>query len=371
MWPLRRAPSALDKPALSVIVPVYNVERYIRGSLDSMLRQPFDDIEIIVIDDESPDDSAQIARSYARKDGRVRVVEHANAGPGGARNFGIPFARGEFLTFVDPDDELPKDAWSRMVGRLRDSGSDFIVGGTEMVVDGRFSRTPRMRANYAQSRVRATIHDRPELLADVFLWNKVFRQDFWQRCAFQFPERVPYSDQPVITEAFLRASSFDVLPETVYHWRIRGDGTSITQRRHRIEDLEGRLLTKRLARDHVLAFGDAEVTRVFFADVLPADMFQYFRKSVGAPDDYWALLRGLMDEFWNPGTVEFVQAVVPVQQRLMGYFVQQDRRDDLARLIAFIDDNGGPILGDGEFQHPWRDEPGLPVETVRLAEHEL
>ena len=357
---LRRRHTTPQTPTLSVVVPVYAVEQYLPACLASIAAQTYDDYEVIVVDDGSPDSSARIAQKHARRDGRIRVVRRANAGVGAARNAGVREARGSLLTFVDSDDELPPGAWELMVGTLQRTGSDLVVGTAERDDGRRRWTTPRMEVNHRTDRLGVTVDEMPGILADVFAWNKVFRREFWVRERLAFPEGTRYEDQPALTRAFLAARSFDVLSDTVYLWRVRDDGSSITQGRHAIADLVDRLETKRESAAMVRAHGVAEVTRVFHADVLPVDMWEYFRAVPGCSDDYWQLLVGGVRELWNSSTVPFEETLVPVQQRLMGWLVAQDRRADLERLLEFIDAHRGLPVEDGILRHPWLDEPGLP-----------
>ncbi|HET8561584.1 MAG TPA: glycosyltransferase family 2 protein [Marmoricola sp.] len=358
----RRRPPA---PTLSVVVPVFDVEQYLPACLASIAAQTYDDYEVIVVDDGSPDSSGRIARRHARRDGRIRVFRQANAGLGAARNAGIREARGRLLTFVDSDDELPPSAWATMVRTLEATGSDLVVGTAERVDGQRRWMTPRMEVNHRTDRLGVTVDQMPQILADVFAWNKVYRRDFWDRAGLAFPEGTRYEDQPALTRAFLAARSFDVLSDTVYLWRVRGDGSSITQRRHEIADLVDRLETKRASAALVHEHGVPGVTRVFHADVLPVDMWEYFRAVPGCSEEYWQLLVEGVRELWNSSTVPFEETLVPVQQRLMGWLVARDRRRDLERLLDLIDSRpGGLPVDGGVVQHPWLDEPGLPRGLV-------
>src|SRR5689334_608108 len=110
-------------PRLSVVVPVYNVERYLDECLASLAAQSVGDFEAILIDDGSTDSGPAIARAWAERDPRFRVVTQANAGLGAARNAGIELARGEFLAFLDSDDKVPPDGYARMLASLERTGS--------------------------------------------------------------------------------------------------------------------------------------------------------------------------------------------------------------------------------------------------------
>ncbi|MBA2559374.1 MAG: glycosyltransferase, partial [Propionibacteriales bacterium] len=246
-------------PRLSVVVPVYNVESYLSACLDSLLAQSFTDLEVVVVDDGSTDGSSAIAERYVREHDRWRLIRTTNRGLGAARNRGVAEVRGEYLAFLDSDDLLPPHAYQLMVSTLQHSGSDFVVGSLELLVDGRLVEPRWIRRAHLQRRLGVTLEEMPPIMRNVFAWNKVFRRSFYERAGLSFPEGVRYEDQVAITEAYLRADAFDVVRRPVYIWRIRDDGSSITQRRHELADLEDRIATKRLTTGLVRRLGSSDL----------------------------------------------------------------------------------------------------------------
>ncbi len=113
-------------PKVSVIIPVYNVEKYISKCLDSLLNQTFDDFEVICVDDGSKDDSASILSYYAQKDSRIKVISQQNQGASVARNRGLDEAIGEWICFVDSDDFVHPQMLSIIVGQAEANGVDFV-----------------------------------------------------------------------------------------------------------------------------------------------------------------------------------------------------------------------------------------------------
>lgn len=111
---------------ISIIIPCYNSEKYLSACMDSVLAQSFGDFEAILIDDGSKDDTLSVARAYAQKDARVRVLAKENGGVAAARNLGLDHARGEWITFVDSDDLLPEDALSALLSGVRED-VDMVV----------------------------------------------------------------------------------------------------------------------------------------------------------------------------------------------------------------------------------------------------
>ncbi len=226
-------------PRVSVVVPVYDVERWLPESLDSLLGQDGVDLQVVVVDDGSPDGSGEIADGYAARDDRVTVLHVPNGGLGSARNVGteqvLGQSTGDYLAFLDSDDVLPPGALSTLADTLAGSGSDFATGSiVRWEADG-LHEPPWMRRLH-QRRTGITAREHPEILGDVFAWNKLFRTSFWREQGLEWPEGRRYEDQPTTTRAYL-AGTFDVVPDVVYHWRIRQDGTSITQQRASLTDL--------------------------------------------------------------------------------------------------------------------------------------
>jgi glycosyltransferase involved in cell wall biosynthesis len=352
------------EPVVSVVVPAYGVEAYLPACLDSLLAQHLRSWEAIVVDDGSPDRCGEIAEAYAARDPRIRVVHVPNGGLGSARNVGATHAEGEFLAFLDSDDVLPPTALSVLVGTLQESGSDFATGSIVRweapFDDGSLHEPPWMRRLHTRG-TGLRIGQRPELLGDVFAWNKVFRRSFWDATGLDWPEGIRYEDQPTTTRAFM-AGTFDVLPAIVYHWRIRDDGSSITQQRSSVRDLTDRWETKRMAHAYVRAAGDADVEAVFVDRVLAGDLWRYFLEIPGASDEWWALLREGVREFW--GQRSLVHSGLPPVHRLCGWLVEQDRRTDAAALMAWAGTLAGPApqVGDGPGRHI-----DVPTEVLDLS----
>ena len=232
-------------PLVSVVVPVHDVEPYVVECLDSLLAQQHRRLEIIVVDDGSNDRSGDLAESVAARDERIRVVHTANQGLGAARNEGVRHATGDLLGFVDSDDVVPRDGYAGLVERILRSRADLVSGDMARLEDGAITPVPWLARLHPADRT-LSIDDAPDLLGDVFACNKLFRRDFWEQQGLAWPEGVRYEDQPTTTEAFLRASRIAVTSQVVYHWRIRSEGTSITQQRATVPDLADRWTTKRM-----------------------------------------------------------------------------------------------------------------------------
>ncbi len=124
------------KPKLSLIMPVYNAAKFLKRSVDSVLNQTFDDLELILVNDGSTDDSLSICREYEKKDKRVTVIDQKNAGAGPARNRGIEAATGEYLAFPDSDDWLDLNCYEICLKKIEECDADLLVFGVRTYVHG-------------------------------------------------------------------------------------------------------------------------------------------------------------------------------------------------------------------------------------------
>jgi CDP-glycerol glycerophosphotransferase len=214
----------------SVVVPIYNVEPYVRATLESLQSQTHRDVQVVMVNDGSTDGSDQIAAEFAQRDGRFQLHNQENGGLGHARNTGARLASGDFITFVDSDDVLPHYACQLAVRTLEATGSDFL-SGNEYRFDSRGAHpAPMLQSNFAVTRLRTNVTQRPSLMRDLLPHNKIYRKSFWDAAGLEFPEGILFEDGPVSVRAHALAQSVDVVSTPVYYWRLRDDASrSLTQ----------------------------------------------------------------------------------------------------------------------------------------------
>jgi glycosyltransferase involved in cell wall biosynthesis len=222
--------------ALSVIVPVYGVERYLSECIDSLLSEAPDDLEVIAVNDASPDGSGEILAKYAARDARVRVITlERNGGLSAARNTGLDRARGRYVWFVDGDDWLPPGTTRAVVERLAQANPDvLIVDYARVYPDGReeaFSPTDSYPEPLPDT---FTLADRPALLRSLHIaCNKVVRREFLLDSGIRFVAGW-YEDVSFSIPLMLSASRLSVLNRVSYGYRQRPEGsiTSTVTERH-------------------------------------------------------------------------------------------------------------------------------------------
>jgi CDP-glycerol glycerophosphotransferase len=226
---------------LSVVVPVYNVEAYLREALEALSEQTLRDLEVIMVDDGSTDGSALIAKSFAAADARFQLLEQDNQGQGPARNLGARHAAGEFLAFCDADDIMPPHAYDLLVGSLEATGSELAAGGVRRLDSTGAHPSHAHGEVFKDTITRTSAAKFPMMLRDCTIWNKVYRRSFWDRAQLSFPA-TRYEDNAVAIRGYVLAQSVDVLRDIVYYWRVRESGDlSRTQRGRELENVRARM----------------------------------------------------------------------------------------------------------------------------------
>lgn len=223
-------------PLLTVIVPGHNVEAYVDEALASLQGQRFGAWRAILVDDASSDGTGAAFARAAASDPRFTLVTHdRRRGLAAARNTGLDLVTTEFVAFFDSDDVLPDTAYERLVGTLQRSGSDLVVGAYARLRPddaGQYALgivQPWVAAATDPERHGLTLAEHPQVTGNIVAWSKVSRAAFWREHDLRFPDGVLYEDQLVAQQLYVAAGAFDVIPDVVCHWRIRAEGTSITQ----------------------------------------------------------------------------------------------------------------------------------------------
>ena len=215
-------------PAVSIIVPIYNVEDWLALCCDSLIAQTWTDWEAVLLVDGSPDDSISIANRYAAADSRFVVKEIANRGLGGARNAALEIARGEYVFFMDSDDELTPRALEMLMLTAARTGSDIVAGyGQDFDEFGRRTRYWTYGAEQFHRRPGTfTLAQMPSLTDDHTAWGKVIRRELIDREQLSFPEGVHCEDIVFSLKSQLAANHISTVTESVYLHRRHGAAIS-------------------------------------------------------------------------------------------------------------------------------------------------
>jgi len=222
-----------QQPLISVIVPVYKVEAYLAKCLDSLLAQTHKNLEIIAVDDGSPDNCGAILDDYAKKDGRIRVIHQKNGGVSAARNAALAAATGEYLGFLDADDTAEPTLFETLLAAQQRDGTKLSVCGFHIAwEDG--TRTPQPAIDAAArlaptAALAALISGAP---FGNFMWNKLYARALFD--GLTFPVGSYFEEIPLMYRLFERAGAVSVIPDCLVNYLQRA-GSTIGQKKLRNE----------------------------------------------------------------------------------------------------------------------------------------
>ncbi len=224
---------------VSIVVPIYGVEKYIRQCLDSILNQTLKDIEVILIDDGSPDKCGEIVDEYALKDSRIKVIHQVNQGYGVAVNAGLDIAQGDYVGIVEPDDYIEPDMYEKLYNQITKFDADMCKASFYKYNSQAKSKEKENEIwKYEIQNIedfptdRAfTIKEYPKLfIFHASVWSNIYKRDFLEKNNIRFnnTKSSSYQDLPFMTEVVCKAEKICVLHDYLYHWRLEENQNSST-----------------------------------------------------------------------------------------------------------------------------------------------
>ncbi|WP_088808697.1 MULTISPECIES: CDP-glycerol:glycerophosphate glycerophosphotransferase [unclassified Listeria] len=215
--------------AISIIVPLYNVEEVILETLKSIEAQTFDNYEVLLIDDGSTDRTIEIVKDFIKNHKLFKLIQQENAGPAVARNHGLRKAQGEYICFVDSDDIIPDNALDLMYQAAVKNNADLVTGATKRFNSEKEWFIPSHVEHNIAKPGSKTIFKNPELFYSIGPCAKLYHHQLIENLFF--PETIRYGeDQPFVLHALLNAENIYTVEKVVYYYRLRdGEGESLTQ----------------------------------------------------------------------------------------------------------------------------------------------
>ncbi len=345
--------------SLSVVVPIYDAHDRLASCLDSLVAQTHEDLEVVLVDDGSIDGSCEIAERYAERHPGFRLVTREHRGVAAARDAGTARATGCYLTFCDADDEVPPNAYARLVAALEKSGSDVAVGSAAVEVRGRFREPDWARHSNSRRRLRATLADTPQIMANLMPGTHVFRRAAWDAARCSFTESGDRGDVVPIVQALLAARSFDVLPAVVYRWTSRADGRSLLQADLCEPDqARARLARTTAARDLLTGRVPETAVRHFLAQALTAAA-DLVRAAVNQDEAFWTAVSAELRLLVGGADQESL-AYVPVADRITTWLCAHDERHAVEEHLDRAAENSAGL--------PFRVQDGIPHVIVSTAD---
>ena len=218
---------------LSIIIPVYNGEKYLKETINNILFSDFRDVEVVAVNDGSTDSSIEILEDIAKKDCRLKIYTKENSGIAESRNYGINKATGEFITFVDQDDVIKCDIFKLLIEKMKDTKADMAVCSSARLVDGEeIPLEIQTDGLYCEKEILETLimpiflraYDNPytDIQNRYFhIWNCLFRTSFLRKHDIKFRAYVNYEDDLLMKiDALSHANTVCTIHEIGYQWRI-------------------------------------------------------------------------------------------------------------------------------------------------------
>lgn len=212
-------------PLISIVVPIYNVEKYLRRCVESLVSQTYQQLEIILVDDGSPDGCPGICDEYARKDSRIRVIHQENRGLSGARNAGIDMASGAYIAFVDSDDYVAPDYIRSLYELLKESGCAIAqcrfgyVQGEPVEEEGDDS----WRIYRGESLMEQLYGPEEEATYFVVAWNKLYCRELFEK--IRYPEGRIHEDEATTYQLFHEGKKLVFLNRVLYGYYTENTGS--------------------------------------------------------------------------------------------------------------------------------------------------
>lgn len=220
----------LEDIKLSIIIPVYNAEKFLKKCVESVLKQTHSNIEVLLIDDGSVDNSLAICNDFSKKDSRVKVFIQENSGQSKARNVGLDNSTGSYIAFVDSDDWVDEDYFELLLKASLKYDTDISCAS---ILRERQNIT-KIRLKYEQERVYIVPQEKIDVarVPDMcYVWNKVYKKSFLDKISLRFVEGMFFEDVDFVTRAIYFSNKIVTVPNTYYHYWTNNHSTVKTMRK--------------------------------------------------------------------------------------------------------------------------------------------
>ena len=210
-------------PLISVIIPIYNVEKYIHQCLDSVINQSYKNLEIILVDDGSIDKCSEICDEYAKKDKRIIIIHQENKGLSSARNTGLKYASGSYIAFVDSDDWLALNCYEKVLNHAIKTNAE-ITGYDIFEVYG---NTIKVRSHTPNENAVIYTSQHYDLLFSLWplVWSKLYKKSFLDKYQIYFPDGLIYEDVPFVVACYARNATMTFINDHLHYYRMSRVGS--------------------------------------------------------------------------------------------------------------------------------------------------
>ena len=223
------------KDLISIIIPIYNVADFLEDSLESVVNQTYNNLQIILVNDASEDGCDIICKKYAKKDKRICLINHeTRKGVAEARNTGLNASKGKYIGFVDPDDFVELDIFEKLYYTIKKNSADIAVCGYRVFGNKQDEKEGRITANRFNRQEALNILIKDSEMTS-YLWNKLFKAELFENCLFDSGCR--YEDLRIMHRLFMKANIIATIDNRLYHYRIRNGSITNTTKLNNSKEL--------------------------------------------------------------------------------------------------------------------------------------
>lgn len=232
-------------PTISIIMPVYNSSKYLKQAINSVLYQRFEDYELIIVDDGSTDNSLSIIEDYALSDSRIKVMNQPNKGPSSARNKGLEAASGQYVYFIDSDDEVSESLLAKSIEKINKNFPDVLMFGMCIEEIGRNEEVKSKVITKATKGVYSTENFSKLTINNEFLdllgftTNKLYKREILSQHNIKFDEGVHYLEDMFFNKkVFKCVNTFEIIEESLYYYKRRKRNSGANAFQNKFFDLQ-------------------------------------------------------------------------------------------------------------------------------------
>lgn len=225
------ATESITTPKVSIIVPVYNSEAYLRQCIGSLLSQTLEDIEIICVNDGSTDKSLTIIEEYLKKDSRIKLINQNNKGVAAARNKGRYLSRGEYIAFLNSTDSVKPDTYQKLYESAKEYETDIVICASA-ILNQKTMHFSEVEPYYTLELFNEEFNNRGFQANETYRfmfdlctapWNKLYKRDFLEKKHIIFNEKINYEEQLFFLEAYLSANLISLVKKSLVVHRVKSD----------------------------------------------------------------------------------------------------------------------------------------------------
>ena len=206
-------------PKISIIIPCYNVEKYLRECLDSVVNQTLKDIEIICVNDGSTDGTQKILEEYSKKDDRIALINKPNGGLSSARNAGMEKVHGEYLAFLDSDDWVDLNFYEKLYNAAKLENADSAIGKINIYSEYDKQISQSKQISYIKHSVIRHVKDKRHVIYSCSVWGKIYKTSVVKNNKLRFVEGIYMEDVPFTFAVAIIANKYVIVPDTAIYYR--------------------------------------------------------------------------------------------------------------------------------------------------------